>query len=183
VKRKGQDMVIRALPLVRAKFPTVRYMIVGQGPERLRLEKLAEQVGVRDCVTFAGPADDDELPKHYNDCDVFVMPSRDIPAEASVEAFGIVYLEANACGKPVIGGRSGGAEEAVIDGVTGLLVDPWNIEELAEAINRLLSDGYFARELGENGRHWVEKQMNWERAAQEVKEAILHLGLTDMSRQ
>lgn len=183
VKRKGQDMVIRALPLVRAKFPAVRYIIVGQGAERLRLEKLAEQLGVRDCVTFAGPVDDGELPKYYNDCDVFVMPSREIPEEASVEAFGMVYLEASACGKPVIGGRSGGAEEAVVDGVTGLLVDPWNIEELAETINRLLSDEDFARDLGENGQRWVKKQMNWERAAQEVKEAILRLGLTDMSRQ
>lgn len=158
-------------------------MIVGQGVERLRLEKLAEQLGVRGCVTFVGPVDDDELPKYYNDCDVFVMPSREIPQDPSVEAFGIVYLEASACGKPVIGGRSGGAEEAIVDGMTGLLVDPWNIEELAEAINRLLSDGDFARELGENGRHWVKKQMNWERAAQEVKEAILRLGLTDMSRR
>ena len=78
-----------------------------------------------------------------------------------MEGFGIVYLEANACGKPVLGGRSGGVEDAIIDGVTGLLVDPLDVNEVAQALIKLLTDSAYAEDLGKNGRRRVEEELNW----------------------
>jgi len=103
------------------------------------------------------------------------MASRAREREGDVEGFGLVYLEANACGKPVIGGRSGGVPDAVLDGVTGLLVEPTDTDDIAAAIIKLLADRDYARRLGENGRRRVEIEMNWDNAAACVRTALLDL--------
>ncbi|MDR5708507.1 MAG: glycosyltransferase family 4 protein [Armatimonadota bacterium] len=152
VQRKGHDLVLRALAALGEEAGPVRYVIAGSGPEERRLRDLAEALGVRDRVVFAGYVPDEELPGLYAACDVFVMPSRALEVRDGIEGFGTVFLEAGACGKPVVGGRSGGATEAVEDGVTGLLVDPHDPGALAEALRRLLRDPELRRRMGETGR-------------------------------
>ena len=159
-RRKGHDMVIRALPLIKAKFPRVTYLIVGAGGEFAYLQALVDEMGVADCVIFAGCVADEELPGYYAACDVFVMPNREI--DGDIEGFGMVYLEASAAGKPVIGGRSGGTSDAILDGITGLRVDGTSVGEIADAVISLLNDSETSRIMGERGRCWVEREFTWE---------------------
>ncbi|MDF2927641.1 MAG: glycosyltransferase family 1 protein [Paenibacillaceae bacterium] len=161
VERKGFDMVIRAMPAIREKIPEAVYLIVGGGPERDRLERLIKEYGVEDCVVLAGRAADQELPQYYNLCDVFVMPSRYIASEGDVEGFGIVYMEASSCCKPVIGGNSGGVVEAVIDGETGLIVDPTSPESISRAVIGLYEDKLLAKRLADKGYHRAKSQFHY----------------------
>ena len=169
VARKGHDMVIRALPRLRQTVPDVMYLIVGDGPYRTHLETLAVALGVQDHVIFAGKVPGEYLPDIYALSDVFVMPSREQLDVCDVEGFGIVFLEANACGKPVVGGRSGGIPDAIIDGVTGLLVNPHDPEDIANALARLLTDGDLAVRIGRQGRLRVASDFNWARLGRRVR--------------
>jgi phosphatidylinositol alpha-1,6-mannosyltransferase len=169
VERKGLDQVIRALPQVLATCPGVQYWITGEGPMRTRWEELVQSMGLQDRVRFLGRVPEDELVELYNRCDVFLMPSRECQDSGHVEGFGIVFLEANACGKPVIGGTSGGMPEAIEEGKTGLLVDPEYIHGLAKAILRLLNDAPLARQMGQYGRRRVLEKFNWNRTMQEMR--------------
>lgn len=169
VARKGHDMVIQALPIVCQSVPDITYLIIGEGPYRTQLETLAKQLGVWDRVILAGRVPEEELPDVYALCDVFVMPSREEFEACDVEGFGMVFLEANACGKPVIGGQSGGIPEAVVHGVTGLLVNPRDPVEIAHALTRLLSDAALARRLGEQGQLRVSRDFTWARVAAQVQ--------------
>ena len=168
VRRKGHANVIRALPRVLEKVPEAIYLIVGRGPEDDNLRKLAQTLGILDRVVFAGFVSNEEIPLYYNVCQVFIMPSYEIKEEGDVEGFGIVFLEANACGKPVIGGRSGGVVDAVVDGETGLLVDPLNTEEISVALVKLLTDESLAERLGQRGRKRVEKELSWEKVTERI---------------
>lgn len=151
VERKGQDMVIRALPAVVAQLPQVRYVIGGSGPYRAVLERLAGEVGVAERVEFLGFVPEAELPTLYSAADLFAMPSRELPEAGDVEGFGIVFIEANAAGLAVLGGRSGGVADAVEDGQTGLLVDPEDPRAVAEGLIRLLQDGEWRGRLASRG--------------------------------
>lgn len=168
VSRKGIDTVIQALPALLDTFSDLQYQIIGEGPDRPRLEALARSLQVQDSVRFLGRATEDELPVCYRRAHVFVMPAREIPGDASVEGFGIVYLEASASGLPVVAGRSGGAVEAVKDGETGLLVPPDDPEALAQGLHRLLSSPALRDRMGRAGRRWATEEMNWDRAARQV---------------
>jgi glycosyltransferase involved in cell wall biosynthesis len=128
---KGYDQLINALPGIRREAPGARYIIVGKGTDRSRIEKLIDENGLRDAVILAGYVPDDELADYYNLCDIFAMPSLG-------EGFGIVYLEALACGKPVLAGNRDGSRDALADGALGLLVDPENTDEIASQISRAL---------------------------------------------
>jgi glycosyltransferase involved in cell wall biosynthesis len=128
---KGYDQIIKALPGIRREAPGARYLIVGKGTDRSRIEKLIDENGLRDAVILAGYVPDDELADYYNLCDIFAMPSLG-------EGFGIVYLEALACGKPVLAGNRDGSRDALADGALGLLVDPENTDEIAAQISRAL---------------------------------------------
>jgi phosphatidylinositol alpha-1,6-mannosyltransferase len=158
--RKGFDTVIEALPEVLAGAPDVAYVLAGEGEDRGRLEALARERGVADRVRFLGRIDGAQVALHYNLAEVFVTPSRQ--EGPSVEGFGIVFLEANACGKPVIGARSGGVSEAILDGETGLLVEPNDRRGLASAVLRLLGDPALGRRLGERGRQRVLAEGSWD---------------------
>jgi phosphatidylinositol alpha-1,6-mannosyltransferase len=173
VARKGHDMVIRALPRVRTIVPDVTYLVVGDGPHREELARLARSLGVRDRVVFAGRAEESDLPAFYALADVFIMASRVRPEEGDVEGFGIVYLEASACGKPVIGGRSGGVPEAIVEGVTGLLVNPMDHEEIAHALATILNDREFATRLGAEGQARVARDFTWARAADRMSAVLV----------
>jgi phosphatidylinositol alpha-1,6-mannosyltransferase len=169
VARKGHDMVIRALPRLRLIVPEVTYLIVGQGSYRTQLENLARSLGIRDCVIFAEWVSAEDLPDIYALSDVFVMPSREQLEACDVEGFGLVFLEASACAKPVVGGRSGGIPDAISDGVTGLLVNPYEPEDIANALARLLTDNSLAIRLGQQGRFRVIKHFAWARIADQVQ--------------
>ncbi|MBC8263847.1 MAG: glycosyltransferase family 4 protein [Anaerolineales bacterium] len=164
VEKKGIDMVLRALPSILCAVPEVRYLIVGDGPLRLQLQALARELGVASHVVFVGVVEHNsaDLPRYYSACDVYVMPSRSVPGHGEIESFGISYLEAGACGKPVIGGKGGGTSEAIEDGVTGLLVDPLDVNEIADTIVEVLKDEELARRLGENGRKRAIRQPDWD---------------------
>jgi glycosyltransferase involved in cell wall biosynthesis len=124
---KGNDRVIRALPSVLTRYPDALYLVVGDGDDRPRLEALAAELGVTEKVRFVGLVSSEELPDYFRVADVFVMPSRG-------EGFGIVFLEAMACGIPVIGGNKDGSLDPLADGVLGFAADPENNEELVSAI-------------------------------------------------
>lgn len=129
---KGYDQLLRALPLVREQFPNIRYVLGGRGADRPRTEALIRDLGVSANVTLAGYVPDYELRSHYNLCDLFAMPSKG-------EGFGIVFLEALACGKPVLAGNKDGSADAVLNGAIGVLIDPDNIPEIANALIAILS--------------------------------------------
>jgi phosphatidylinositol alpha-1,6-mannosyltransferase len=150
----------------------VTYLIVGAGPYRNELESLAAATGVRDNVVFAGMIPHKELPDVYALSDVFVMPSREQLDDCDVEGFGLVFLEASSCGKPVVGGRSGGVPEAVEDGVTGLLVNPHEPEEIAGTLARLLTDSELAKRLGQEGRGRVVRDFDSARVGDRVHQIL-----------
>lgn len=172
VERKGQDKVIEALPLIKREIPDVRYVICGKGNDEARLRRIVEEKGVAGEVVFAGFVPNEERGAFYDACDVYVMPSREIPEKGDIEGFGITYLEANAFGKPVIGGKSGGVSEAVIDGVTGLLVDPGDVEAIAVACVRLLGDPELAGRLGNQGRDRIRREFNWDAICSDLSEIL-----------
>jgi phosphatidyl-myo-inositol dimannoside synthase len=150
VERKGHDTMLRALPRVIRQVPNVVYLIVGSGPYESRLRSLARELELEDNVVFCGHVPDDELVAYYHACDVFAMISRELPGDT--EGFGIVFMEAAACAKPTVGGRSGGVPDAIVDGETGFLVAPTAPEQVADAIVRIGRDRSLARRLGEMGR-------------------------------
>lgn len=161
VPRKGIDTVLRALPTIIAAVPDVAYLVAGTGPDRERLEQLARHLDVLDAVRFLGHVAHEELPAHYSAADLFVMPAREAPPD--VEGFGLVFLEANACGTPVVGARTGGIPDAIVDGETGMLVPPSDPDTLARAITGLLSDPERLARLGEQGRAHAVHAANWDR--------------------
>ncbi|ARF80717.1 glycosyltransferase family 4 protein [Kitasatospora aureofaciens] len=162
VPRKGQDTLIEAMPQILADVPDAVLLIVGGGPYRADLEKLADARGVRASVRFTGSVPWEELPAHYGAGDVFAMPCRTRRGGLDVEGLGIVYLEASATGLPVVAGDSGGAPDAVLEGETGYVVPGGSAEAAAERIVRLLGDEELRRRMGEAGRRWVERSWRWD---------------------
>jgi phosphatidylinositol alpha-1,6-mannosyltransferase len=162
VHRKGQDKLISALPAIRAAVPNVHLVLVGVGPHQKFLENLVAKLNVADCVTFIGRITYSELPKYICVGDIFAMPSRSRFFGLEVEGLGIVYLEASACGLPVVGGKSGGAPDAVLVGETGVVVDGTNASEIAEACIELLNNPELCALMGATGRAWIIENWRWE---------------------
>ncbi|ACU35334.1 glycosyltransferase family 4 protein [Actinosynnema pretiosum subsp. pretiosum] len=162
VPRKGQDVLIRALPEIRRRVPGAALLLVGGGPHRDALERLARENGVEGDVVLTGSVPWSELPAHYNAGDVFAMPCRTRGRGLDVEGLGIVYLEASATGLPVVAGRSGGAPETVRDGVTGHVVDGREAHAVAESTAALLADPGLAAKMGQAGREWVSDRWRWD---------------------
>jgi phosphatidylinositol alpha-1,6-mannosyltransferase len=170
--RKGQEVVLRALPAIRQAVPNVVYAMTSDGPRGPEIKDLARTLGLDEAVRFLGEVPFDMLPALYNLSDVFVMPSRVSPQTQDLEGFGIVFLEANACGLPVVGGRSGGIPDAVAEGETGLLVDGMQPDEVAAACVRLLRDQDLARAMGAKGRERVLREFTWDHAAARVRTLV-----------
>ena len=173
VPRKGQDALIAAWPTVRAQVsgdPVL--LLVGDGPYRSRLAAQARRLGVADSVLFTGPVTRDDLPACYDAGTIFAMPCRTRRAGLDVEGLGIVYLEAAATGLPVIGGDSGGAPDAVLDGETGYVVPGRDATVLADRLSELLSDPAGAAAMGDKGRSWIDREWTWELVADRLQ-AIL----------
>lgn len=167
VARKGQDVLIRAISLVQARVPDAALLIVGDGPYRDRLERAAARAPVGS-VVFTGQVAEGDLPRFYRAGNVFAMPCRSRMGGMEVEGWGNVFIEAAACGRPVVVGNSGGAPETLASGVTGLLVDGANVAEVADAVGSLLADPDRAEVMGRAGRTRVEREFTWPRAAEQL---------------
>lgn len=161
VARKGQDQLIKAWPAVLRAVPGAVLLVVGDGPDRRRLERLAASTGVAAAVRFAGSVPGERLPQLYAAADVFAMPCRTRWRGVDVEGLGIVFLEASATGLPVVAGASGGAPDAVRHGETGLVVDGTSTAEVAEALAELLADSDRAAKMGDSGREWIVREWDW----------------------
>jgi phosphatidylinositol alpha-1,6-mannosyltransferase len=162
VERKGHDVVLKSLKLISNEMPSVRYVICGEGPDKNRLVSLIKEYNLDEFVVFTGALENDELRALYLVSDLFIMPSREIKEKGDVEGFGIVFLEANYYGLPVIGGNSGGVPDAILNGRTGYLVDPMNVSEICDKMKRLLSNDELAKEMGNNGHRWVIENCLWQ---------------------
>jgi phosphatidyl-myo-inositol dimannoside synthase len=175
VPRKGQDTLIRAWPRVLAGLARARpgadpvLLLVGDGPYRAELGRLAERTGVSGSVTFTGPVPAAELPAYYDAGTVFAMPCRTRRGGLDVEGLGIVYLEASATGLPVVGGDSGGAPDAILSGETGYVVPGRDAAALADQIIRLLADPAGAAAMGEKGAAWIDREWRWELVAERLR--------------
>jgi phosphatidylinositol alpha-1,6-mannosyltransferase len=162
VHRKGQDFLIQSLPAILEKHPTAHILMVGEGPYRKNLTKMVEKLKLSQAVTFIGRIQYKDLPRYICAGDIFAMPSRSRLAGLEVEGLGIVYLEASSCALPVVAGRSGGAPDAVDEGVTGFSVDGTSTVEISSAIIKLLDDPAKAKEMGAAGRSWIIEKWRWE---------------------
>jgi phosphatidylinositol alpha-1,6-mannosyltransferase len=172
VHRKGQDVLIEAMPHLLEEIPDAHLVLIGEGPYRGYLETRVKNLGIDSKVTFIGRITYVELPRYICLGEVFVMPSRSRLAGLEVEGLGIVYLEASACGLPVIAGNSGGAPDAVVQGVTGLVVNGKDQHAVAMSIATLLNDQEKAREMGRRGREWVIDQWRWEIWSEKFRELL-----------
>jgi phosphatidylinositol alpha-1,6-mannosyltransferase len=170
-KRKGQDMLIRALPSIRRQCPDVLYAIAGEGWERRYLEELAAEQSVSDAVQFVGTPDERELLLGYQQCDLFALPNRQVGWD--FEGFGIALVEAQACARPVVTGTSGGTVETIIPNETGLSVPCETPEALAEACVALLDDAPRRAAMGARGRAWVLERFDWAVLARAASAAFL----------
>lgn len=164
VTRKGQDVLIRGMRRIRRRVPEAALLIVGAGPAEARLQRMAREAPP-ESVFFAGQVSHEELPRYYAVGDVFAMPCRNRLGGLEVEGWGIVFVEAAACGRPVIVGDSGGARETLVDGETGFLVDGNDAAEVADAVASLLEDPPMAEQMGKAGRAWVERDHTWAESA------------------
>ncbi|MER6561311.1 glycosyltransferase family 4 protein [Streptomyces sp. NPDC001027] len=171
VPRKGQDMLIRAMPLIRREVPDAVLLLVGRGPAEARLHKLVRR-HAPDAVRFAGGVAHAETPPYYAAADVFAMPCRTRKAGLEAEGLGIVFLEAAASGLTVVVGDSGGAPDTVVDGATGIVVDGTGPEAVAGALAGILTDSDRAAEMGAAGRRWVEESWSWDVSARHLTELL-----------
>lgn len=150
VARKGIDKAVLAMAQVLRHRQDVHYLIIGDGEMRAEIEQTIARANMGEHITVVGKVTDAELVDYLRLCDLFLMPNRTMP-DGDTEGFGLVFREANACRKPVIGGRAGGAVEAVLENQSGLLVDGNNIDEIAAAIEQILGDDALAEHLAANG--------------------------------
>jgi len=177
VRRKGHDMVIKALPQVIKRVPDLIYLIVGTGPYEDKLRETIADLNLDGYVKFFKNVSNQELPYFLQTAEMLIMPSRELKNNQSetvdVEGFGMVFLEANLYGKPVVGGRSGGQIDAIEEGESGLLVDPEDKDDIAQAIIKLANNPALAQKLGQQGKEMVSNKFQW---SVQVKKIIELLG-------
>lgn len=169
-RRKGFDMIIRSLPGLINQGISVRYAHIGIGEDYDYLSNLSRELGVANNVHLLGHVSPEDLPRWYNSCDVFAMPNREINGDT--EGFGMVFIEAAACGKPTIGGRAGGTGAAIQDGITGLRVDAGSCEKVRIALAQILSDTNLSLALGRDGRARTVNQFSWESVADKTISSV-----------
>ena len=165
VPRKGQDVLIEAMSSIVQAVPDAVLLIVGGGPYGKRLHEMAAASPARASIMFTGTVVAEEIPAYHNAADVFAMPARTRGGGLDVEGFGIVYLEASACGVPVVAGRSGGAPETVVDGSTGYVVDGRSAPDVGDAVVDILTDPVRRAQMGTAGREWAVGNFQWGGAA------------------
>jgi len=162
VHRKGQDRLIESMRAIVQEVPTAHLLLIGEGPYRQHLQALVRKYALDDHISFIGRIQYADLPQYICIGEIFAMPSRSRFFGLEVEGLGIVYLEASACGLPVIAGASGGAPDAVIDGTTGVVVDGLDNAAIAVAAINLLNNPAQARLMGQAGRRWIVEKWHWQ---------------------
>jgi len=172
VERKGQDQLLRGLTELRRRVPGSRLLIVGGGPYLEQLRRLAADLGVTDHVVITGQVPEHELAQHYAAGDVFAMPCRERRGGLEVEAFGIVFIQAQAVGRPVVAGRIGGVPDALRDGETGLLVDGEDQRAVVDALAGLLGDPERATRMGRAAERFVSEDFTWDRRTRELRSLL-----------
>jgi phosphatidylinositol alpha-1,6-mannosyltransferase len=172
VARKGQDVLVQALPAIRRRVPDAALLLVGDGPHRRAVEKLVAQHGLERDVVLAGRVPWDRTPGYFDAGDVFAMPTRTRLLGLEPEALGICYLEAAATGLPVVAGDSGGAPDAVLEGENGFVVDGRDVGAVADRCATLLQDVQLARRFGERGRAWVAERWRWDDLALRLRRLL-----------
>ena len=171
VPRKGVDKVLEALPAIAAQFPGVLYLVVGEGPQRMELEEMAHTLGIAPRVIFAGAVPHAATRDFYNASQLVLLPNREDAGEA--DGLPLVFLEANACAKPVIGGKAGGTAEIVRDGENGLLVDGRDSSAIAQAVSGLLADEARRKKMGRTalsmaqGSGWASRTLSFLQACRD----------------
>lgn len=173
VPRKGHELVLRAIAMIRKDRGSIKYLIVGRGPEMPRLKLIAQELGILDLTIFCGYVQDSELPNYYAAADIIVMPSN---VQGDVEGFGITFLEAAASGKPAIGSFTGGIPEAIENNNTGILVNPDDLKGLSDSILRLVKDVELQKTMGSNARRRVMKKFSKEVFNRRLEECFNKLG-------
>ncbi len=173
VHRKGQDKLLEALPQILLTHPDIILLFVGVGPRQKKLDQLVRSHELSNYIRFVGRIAYDALPDYFRLGDLFVMPSRSRLAGLEVEGLGIVYLEASACGIPVVAGASGGAPDAIIQGKTGLVVDGTKVDEIARTINELLDNPTQLAAMGQAGRAWTVERWSWQIWGERFREVLL----------
>ena len=166
-KRKGHDQMILALNEIQKSVPDVLYSIVGEGEERSALEELVKQQQLSDHVQFLSAVDDQLLVQSYQQCDLFVLPNRQV--EGDFEGFGMVLLEAQACGKPVVAGESGGTVETMQVSDTGRIVSCDDWRELSAVVVELLKDPDLRERMGIAARDWVKSRFDWDALSRQAE--------------
>ena len=172
VHRKGQDRLVEAMSRIVAELPDATLVFVGEGPHRKELDRLVTKHNLHKNVRFIGRIQYSDLPRYIALGDIFAMPSRSRLFGLEVEGLGIVYLEASACGLPVVGGSSGGAPDAVKDGITGFVVDGNDVEQIAERVTYLLKDKDLRTKMGRAGRESALEEWRWQRWSNEFNKAL-----------
>ncbi|MEM9367673.1 MAG: glycosyltransferase family 4 protein [Planctomycetota bacterium] len=181
-RRKGIDLVIRALPAIRRQFPRCRYIVAGDGPHQEEFQRVASKLGIHDAVTFLGEVSESHKAKLYHAADLFVMPSRP-GASGEVEGFGISFLEANASGLAVVGSDVGGIPDAVADGINGVLVPPENVSALADAVTELLSEPQRCLRMAREGQKRIQEEYNWPSICSLIETHLSESHDSDATRQ
>jgi phosphatidyl-myo-inositol dimannoside synthase len=172
VHRKGQDVLIAAMPEILREIPDAHLLLIGEGPYRQYLETRVKKLQLDSHVSFIGRISYRDLPRYICLGEVFAMPARSRFAGLEVEGLGIVYLEASACGLPVLAGNSGGAPDAVREGVTGVVVDGRDAQTVAQSISELLAAPERARQMGLAGRAWIIKEWRWQIWSERFREIL-----------
>jgi phosphatidylinositol alpha-1,6-mannosyltransferase len=172
VHRKGQDKLIQAMPEILKTIPNAHLLLVGDGPYRDYLQKLAEKNGLEKSITFEGRVEFEDLPMYMCVGDIFAMPSRSRLMGLEVEGLGSAYLEATACGLPILAGNSGGVPDAVIHNKTGLVVNGRDEKQIAAAAIELLSNSVSANEMGMYGRQWILENWRWEKWSKDFEDLL-----------
>jgi len=167
-ERKGHDVMIAALSTIREAIPNVLFAIVGDGEQHDRLRKLVDEYGVADHVQFLGEADDETMIRCYQQCDLFALPNRKVGRD--IEGFGMVLVEAQACGRPVLAGASGGTRETMDIGRTGVVVPCETADRLATEVTRLLLDRDGLDDMGKAARPWVVEHLDWDALSRQAAE-------------
>lgn len=163
MERKGHDLIIAAMPELLKLVPNLQYVVGGTGPSLKKLKEMRQASTAQANIHFLGLIPEEELPALFRASQIFVHPNR-VTARGDFEGFGIVFLEAGACGIPVIGGRSGGTPDAVLDGESGYLIDPDSISDLVERVSELLQNPETRSRMGARGREWAQ-EFDWDRPA------------------
>lgn len=174
VHRKGQDCLIKSMPQILSRVPDAHLLLIGQGPYREHLQELVRKHRLESSVTFIGRIEYKDLPMYLCAGEIFAMPSRSRLMGLEVEGLGIVYLEASSCGLPVLAGRSGGAPDAVVQNITGLVVDGTNHEQIATAAINLLNNIAASQLMGAAGRQWIVENWRWEIWSKEFEDLLVN---------